>query len=157
MEGGQATSSGAPCLSLCQVVAEEKLLARERRLQGLEAEAESLRQKHQQEILEYQEQVKQHARTIVELEERLVSAAQQAEEGRGVSRPRGQCSMRSLPRPPPYPPELARGRRGPPGFLWTPFAPKLLAAGPTFRLLPLPLFPPPEPPRGGRGPRAARW
>ncbi|XP_029140762.1 forkhead-associated domain-containing protein 1 [Protobothrops mucrosquamatus] len=71
-----------------KAVAEEKLSARERRLQGLEAEAESLRQKHQQEILEYQEQVKQHARTIVELEERLVSAAQQAEEDRGVSRPR---------------------------------------------------------------------
>ncbi|KAM3824230.1 forkhead-associated domain-containing protein 1 [Vipera latastei] len=71
-----------------QAMAEEKLSAQERRLQGLEAEAESLRQKHRQEISEYQEQVKQHARTVVELEERLVSAAQQAEEDRGVSRPR---------------------------------------------------------------------
>lgn len=76
-------------------MSEEKLSARERRLQGLEAEAESLRQKHRQEISEYQEQVKQHARTVVELEERLVSAAQQAEEDRGVSRPRGQCSAES--------------------------------------------------------------
>lgn len=103
-----------PCLSLCQAVAEEKLSARERRLQGLEAEAESLRQQHQREILEYQEQVKQHARTIVELEERLVSAAQQAEEDQGVSRPRGQCSVRSLPRPPPLPPSAGPRQEGPP-------------------------------------------
>ncbi|KAK9392193.1 forkhead-associated domain-containing protein 1 [Crotalus adamanteus] len=86
-----------------KVVAEEKLLARERRLQGLEAEAESLRQKHQQEILEYQEQVKQHARTIVELEERLVSAAQQAEEDQGVSQPRETKKEPCKPPPPASP------------------------------------------------------
>ncbi|XP_039223244.1 forkhead-associated domain-containing protein 1 isoform X3 [Crotalus tigris] len=89
-----------------KVVAEEKLLARERRLQGLEAEAESLRQKHQQEILEYQEQVKQHARTIVELEERLVSAAQQAEEDQGVSQPR-EMKKEPCKLPPPASPGLS--------------------------------------------------
>ncbi|XP_026576682.1 forkhead-associated domain-containing protein 1 [Pseudonaja textilis] len=71
-----------------KAMAEEKLSVWERRLQGLEAEAESLRQKHQREISEYQEQVKQHARTIVELEKRLPSAAQQAEE-EGAAQPRG--------------------------------------------------------------------
>ncbi|XP_058017198.1 forkhead-associated domain-containing protein 1 isoform X2 [Ahaetulla prasina] len=70
-----------------KAMAEEKLSVWERRLQGLEAEAESLRQKHQREISEYQEQVKQHARTIVGLEKRLPSAAQQPEEERGL-RPR---------------------------------------------------------------------
>ncbi|XP_026541397.1 forkhead-associated domain-containing protein 1 [Notechis scutatus] len=70
-----------------KAMAEEKLSVWERRLQGLEAEAESLRQKHQREISEYQEQVKQHARTIVELEKRLPSAAQQVEE-EGAARPR---------------------------------------------------------------------
>uniref|UniRef100_A0A8C6XZN3 Forkhead associated phosphopeptide binding domain 1 n=1 Tax=Naja naja TaxID=35670 RepID=A0A8C6XZN3_NAJNA len=70
-----------------KAMAEEKLSVWEWRLQGLEAEAESLRQKHQREILEYQEQVKQHARTIVALEKRLPSAAQQAEE-EGAARPR---------------------------------------------------------------------
>ncbi|XP_013920097.1 PREDICTED: forkhead-associated domain-containing protein 1-like [Thamnophis sirtalis] len=71
-----------------KATAEEKLSAWERRLQGLEAEAESLRQKHQREISEYQEQVKQHARTIVQLEKRLPSAATQPPEEERGPRPR---------------------------------------------------------------------
>lgn len=147
-----------PCLSLCQAVAEEKLSARERRLQGLEAEAESLRQKHQQEILEYQEQVKQHARTIVELEERLVSAAQQAEEDRRVSRPRGQCSMWSVPRPPRWPPELARGRRGPPWVFLDFFRTEAPSCWADLQPAPAPapLVPATRATPGEREPRAAR-
>ncbi|XP_034280196.1 forkhead-associated domain-containing protein 1 isoform X2 [Pantherophis guttatus] len=80
-----------------KAVAEEKLSVWERRLQGLEAEAESLRQKHQQEISEYQEQVKQHARTIVELEKRLSSTAQQPKEERG---PQPRETKKEAPKPP---------------------------------------------------------
>lgn len=115
-----------PASSLCQAVAEEKLSVWERRLQGLEVEAESLRQKHQREISEYQEQVKQHARTIVELEKRLSSAAQQPEEERRLQ-PRGQSKWS---RGSPGRPSVPLGRRGwggLPCFLLDCFAPKPLA------------------------------
>lgn len=95
------------CFSLCQAVAEEKLLVWEGRLKTLETEAEALKQEHQEEVSEYQEQVKQHAWTIVDLEKRLmVATAQQAEEG-SMSEQLGQCGAEG-----PRPPHLcARGRQ----------------------------------------------
>ncbi|XP_070615035.1 forkhead-associated domain-containing protein 1 isoform X2 [Erythrolamprus reginae] len=87
-----------------KAVAEEQLSAWEGRLQGLEAEAESLRQKHQQEVSEYQELVKQHARTIVALEKRLPSTAQRpGEEGGGRQ---GETKEEPCKSPSPAPPGL---------------------------------------------------
>ncbi|XP_063173775.1 forkhead-associated domain-containing protein 1 [Candoia aspera] len=72
-------------------VAEEKLAVLEGQLRSLGREAEALKQKHREEVSEYQEQVKQHARTIVDLEERLTAAAAQQGKGDGVSEQLGQC------------------------------------------------------------------
>ncbi|KAJ7306543.1 hypothetical protein JRQ81_009905 [Phrynocephalus forsythii] len=62
-----------------KTLAEERLVVWEKRLEKAEKDVAMERQKHKEEISEYQEQVRQHSRTIVELESKLVASAQQAQ------------------------------------------------------------------------------
>lgn len=57
-------------------MAEEKLTVWEKRLKSIENENEMQKQKHQEEITEYKEQIKQHSKTIVDLENKFVEAVQ---------------------------------------------------------------------------------
>ncbi|XP_044308260.1 forkhead-associated domain-containing protein 1 isoform X2 [Varanus komodoensis] len=62
-----------------KAVTDEKLAFWEQRLKSVESGSEILRQKHQEEISEYKEQVRQHSKTIVELESKFLEAAQRME------------------------------------------------------------------------------
>ena len=59
-----------------QTLAEEQSVIWEKRLEKVEKEAEMQKQRHEEEISEYKEQVKQHSRTIVDLESKLVDSVQ---------------------------------------------------------------------------------
>ncbi|XP_066493916.1 forkhead-associated domain-containing protein 1 isoform X2 [Tiliqua scincoides] len=61
-----------------KTLAEEGLAGREKRLKSLENENAVLNRKHQAETAEYKEQIKQHSRTIVNLESKMLEAVQQA-------------------------------------------------------------------------------
>ncbi|XP_060132131.1 forkhead-associated domain-containing protein 1 isoform X6 [Zootoca vivipara] len=59
-----------------KTVAEEKLSVWEKRMKSIENENEMQKRKHQEEITEYKEQIKQHSKTIVDLENKFVEAVQ---------------------------------------------------------------------------------
>lgn len=55
----------------------QQVLMQDEQLKILQDEREVLKWKMQEEIAEYKEQIKQHSRTIVALEDRLLEAEQQ--------------------------------------------------------------------------------
>ncbi|XP_019367428.1 PREDICTED: forkhead-associated domain-containing protein 1 isoform X2 [Gavialis gangeticus] len=57
-----------------EAMLKEQLLVRENHLKTIRDENEILKQKLQEEIMEYKEQIKQHSQTIVALEDRLLEA-----------------------------------------------------------------------------------
>ncbi|KAK2521616.1 Fhad1 [Columba guinea] len=60
-----------------EITLQQQVLVRDEQLKTIQEENEFQRQKLEEEILEYKEQIKQHSLTIVALEERLVETEQQ--------------------------------------------------------------------------------
>ncbi|XP_063001509.1 forkhead-associated domain-containing protein 1 [Elgaria multicarinata webbii] len=58
-----------------KAVAEEKVTVWEKRLKTVENGSETLKRKHREEVAEYKEQVKQHSKTIVDLESKFLETA----------------------------------------------------------------------------------
>ncbi|OXB77300.1 UNVERIFIED_CONTAM: hypothetical protein H355_002292 [Colinus virginianus] len=65
--------------SMAEMMLKQQVLMQDEQLKILKDESEVLKRKVQEEIAEYREQIKQHARTIVALEDRLLEAEQQQE------------------------------------------------------------------------------
>uniref|UniRef100_A0A8D0BW25 Forkhead associated phosphopeptide binding domain 1 n=1 Tax=Salvator merianae TaxID=96440 RepID=A0A8D0BW25_SALMN len=65
-----------------KMVVEEKLTGWEKRLKSLEAENELQKRKHQEEIAEYKEQIRQHSRTIVDLEGKFLESVRYIEKAK---------------------------------------------------------------------------
>ncbi|XP_053137250.1 forkhead-associated domain-containing protein 1 isoform X2 [Hemicordylus capensis] len=68
-----------------KTMAEEKLTVWEKRLKSTESAHEIQKQRHRAEIAEYKEQNKQHSRTIVDLESRLLEAVQRVKKAQEES------------------------------------------------------------------------
>ncbi|XP_010223548.1 PREDICTED: forkhead-associated domain-containing protein 1-like [Tinamus guttatus] len=60
-----------------EIMLKQQLFVQDEQLKITQDEKELLKQKFQEEIMEYKEQIKQHSRTIVELEDRLLVAKQE--------------------------------------------------------------------------------
>ncbi|POI34900.1 hypothetical protein CIB84_001349 [Bambusicola thoracicus] len=63
--------------SMAEMMLKQQALMQDEQLKILQDESEVLKRKTQEEIAEYKEQIKQHSRTIVALEDRLLEAEQQ--------------------------------------------------------------------------------